>query len=228
MKKSAISSFRQSLKELWMAVQQKHHAKMHTIRRFDEILEEAKSYAELFGLATKFRQPEDYAKQRKIGEAWEASESARSKSREVKKAARRAEEARVAKLKFEECLPAWLEGKISTSLLPRHTTVQFRLTRNNRFIETSLGATVPLPDAIRLWSLAHYCRKVKSELRNLPEWRTDIRIGGFCLDAIDAEGDAVVGCHQIRWASMQAMADQLKLKPHDISKSIKAPTPAAQ
>jgi hypothetical protein len=72
------------------------------------------------------------------------------------------------------------------------------------WLETSRGARVPLPDALRAFALIERVRN-----RGEPWSPTDgkpLRVGHFTVDRIDANGDIRAGCHKIRWPEIERAA----------------------
>lgn len=75
-------------------------------------------------------------------------------------------------------------------------------------LETSLGATVPLADAIKVFRFAKLCReRGEGWSRN----GARLPVGGFQVDRIAANGDFHAGCHLVQWAEVEALAEALGL-----------------
>lgn len=89
-------------------------------------------------------------------------------------------------------------------------------------LETSEGAKVPLRHAFAVFAFVRDCRAAglpwlpvgPSSLadRNWSHARhgpSRIRVGHFQVDSIDACGDFVAGCHSIKWAEVERLANEL-------------------
>lgn len=75
-------------------------------------------------------------------------------------------------------------------------------------VQTSLGAEVPLPHAIRVFRFAKACRAAGKE------WRANgktLSVGHFRVDTVRADGGFTAGCHVINWPEIAALADRLGL-----------------
>ena len=70
-------------------------------------------------------------------------------------------------------------------------------------LQTSLGATVPLPDAIRVFRFVKLCKE-RGEA-----WRRNGRtlpVGAFQVDHVAPNGTFRAGCHLIHWPEIEAAA----------------------
>lgn len=70
-------------------------------------------------------------------------------------------------------------------------------------LQTSLGATVPLPDAIRVFRFVKLCKE-RGEA-----WRRNGRtlpVGAFQVDNVAPNGTFRAGCHLIHWPEIEAAA----------------------
>lgn len=82
-------------------------------------------------------------------------------------------------------------------------------------LETSRGAEVPLPHAVKAFRFVKRCREAGKA------WRANghtIRVGHFRIDSIESSGDFIAGCHLIEWAQIEALAKSLgvfELAPDD-------------
>lgn len=77
-------------------------------------------------------------------------------------------------------------------------------------IQTSHGAEIPVEDAKRLWPLLLKVRAAGAEW--VPtDTSKERRLGVYTLNAVRADGGIRVGCHEIAFAEMEAMAEQLGL-----------------
>lgn len=86
-------------------------------------------------------------------------------------------------------------------------------------LQTSHGADVPLPHAIRAFRFLKHCRDTGTA------WAANgrtLRVGHFRVDRVEASGDFVAGCHRIAWAEVEALArglGVLDLPPADTTES---------
>lgn len=86
-------------------------------------------------------------------------------------------------------------------------------------LETSQGADAPLTHAIRVFRFLKQCRDTREG------WRANgkrLRVGHFTVDSVTAQGDFVAGCHRIKWAEVERLADALgvaDLTPQDTTES---------
>lgn len=71
---------------------------------------------------------------------------------------------------------------------------------NGETVETSRGARVPLNDAIKLFKSAKFCRD------NGATYNGPKQIGAYRLNKIDAQGNATIGCHYLKWEAIQDCA----------------------
>lgn len=70
-------------------------------------------------------------------------------------------------------------------------------------LETSQGAVVPWPHAVKAFRFIRLCRE-RGEA-----WQANghtLRVGLFTVSSISAQGDMRAGCHTFRWAQMEALA----------------------
>jgi uncharacterized protein YeaO (DUF488 family) len=154
---------------------------------------EANSYAEFFGLKSRFAAPtnEWVAERLKtIAEAEKKKEAARLAAKKREKAAQ------------EAALQQWLRGEpVDRSLwaLPVHLRLKPGTTDT---VETTKGAAFPLDQALRVLPL----------IRRGIAWRRNgeqVTVGHFRVDAIDEHGNVVAGCHRITRAEIERFAATL-------------------
>jgi hypothetical protein len=92
------------------------------------------------------------------------------------------------------------------------------------YLETSLGATVPLADAVKAF---RFCRHVWARGDGWQRNGETVRIGHFQVDRIYAEtGDMRAGCHLICRAEIERLAVQLGLADVEPSADAVEPRPA--
>lgn len=90
-----------------------------------------------------------------------------------------------------------------------------RLSSSGYFVETSKGVAVPFGDALKLFRL---CKAAKAHASALPEHliATLPTVGYYRVVEITAAGDAVVGCHHLKYEEMDRCfkdAEQRRLVP---------------
>ena len=73
-----------------------------------------------------------------------------------------------------------------------------RLSPTGKQVETSRGVVVTVREATALYALCSKVRAVGVEPHALPELKVD----GYRLDRIKANGDCEVGCHNLTWDEM--------------------------
>lgn len=140
-----------------------------------------------------------------------------------RRAAERAEAARIAAMSPAEILAAWGAGELSA----RHSAVRsLEIERGPLLravapevsgcnvtggtLETSQGATVPLRHAFRVFQFVAACRaERKAWTPGCGFGPGRIRVGHFALDRIDSTGNFVAGCHSIKWAEVSRLAEAL-------------------
>lgn len=174
----------------------------------DNYAKEARRYADVFGLPAPVLNTiadGDSIWQAKL--ARDTPEAIAKREREAakraeRKAAKDAEAARIAGL-------AWIEGG---SRRPYGGPVLLRVFTSGRdgakHLETSLGATVPLDHAIKVFRFVKLCREQGRE------WHRNghtLRVGHFQVDHVAANGDFEAGCHSIKWPEVERLAGLLGL-----------------
>ena len=129
-------------------------------------------------------------------------EAARRAEREAEAEARRQEAVAKARAEGAEALALWLAGdNVSLPYEARATETGGAYVRvYGDEVQTSQGARVPLSAGRMLLAMAARCRATGTPLYG-PH-----RVGSFHLSAIDAEGNARVGCHLLEWPQMEAAA----------------------
>lgn len=73
-------------------------------------------------------------------------------------------------------------------------------------LETSHGASVPLPHAVKAFRFVKLCRERGTG------WASNgriIRVGHYQIDGIDADGNFKAGCHRFAWPEIAALATRL-------------------
>ena len=103
-----------------------------------------------------------------------------------------------------ERLASWLAGSTAvSSYLLRGVGVRLRI--RGDVVETSLGASIPVADAIALWPIIERCRN--GDKCFTPRQK----LGSYELTSIKSDGSTVVGCHSIPYSELARMAVELAL-----------------
>ena len=130
-----------------------------------------------------------------------AAIKARAKAAEKREAlaVRKAELARASEA---EKLEAWRNGE-SVRIYTHDDKGGALLRIKGDVLETSQGASVPLPHAIRVFRFAKLCReKGEAWQRN----GSSLRVGHFQVDSIGPDGSFRAGCHRINWPEIERAA----------------------
>lgn len=125
-------------------------------------------------------------------------------------AARKADEERKAKVRESALLQLakWRNFEPAVAYGNLHT-LPVALRINGTEIETSHGANIPLRFAPIVWSWVQRAR-VEGEMSNLfGDNPNPVRIGVYTLNKVRADGSIVVGCHDIPYCELLAIAKQL-------------------
>jgi hypothetical protein len=111
----------------------------------------------------------------------------------------------------------WINGKGYNRTFP-NSPVAFRISpSDSQEVETSLGATVPLDHAIRVFRmLAKLRRQGISFTQDDNAHRDRLRIGHFHIDSVDWDTDTIIaGCHTIEWKAIAEFAAKLGIGEND-------------
>lgn len=104
----------------------------------------------------------------------------------------------------KEKLAAWLRGEQVHGGL-WYSDTQLRVVGDT--VETSKGVSFPLEHARRAYRLVKILRARGGTFkRNGGE----IRLGHYRIESIDAEGTIKAGCHIVKWAAVERIADKLE------------------
>jgi hypothetical protein len=133
---------------------------------------------------------------RSTPEARAKREAANAKAK-ARREAKELEERRLASI-------AWVEG--GTKRPPYGGPVLLRVQGDT--LETSMGARVPLADAIRVFRAVAACRAKGVGWKRNGE---TLPVGHFQVDLIAPSGDFVAGCHRIGWPEVERLAGKLGL-----------------
>jgi hypothetical protein len=187
-------------------------------RELSALADKARRYAKLFKLRCPLLAPEGVARDVMTKRAERAAKAntpaaaAAAAKREKARAAREAKEARRVELERAESaerVEAWKRGepvqlrhgeRLGGTVGERGTAL---LRVRGSSLETSLGATVPLEHAVRVFRFVKLCRE-RGEA-----WQRNgrsLRVGHFQVDSVDANGDFTAGCHFIAWPETEAAA----------------------
>lgn len=114
----------------------------------------------------------------------------------------------------EEQREAWLAGEAGVYWHGRSLTGGALLRITGEKIETSLGASVPLSHAIRVFRFVAECRAKGADW--WPNGKS-VHVGHFTVDRVYPNGDFKAGCHLIEWSETERLARQLGLLTPDNS-----------
>jgi len=78
-------------------------------------------------------------------------------------------------------------------------------------VQTSEGAAVPVDHARRIWPVITRCKSTGQAYHR--NGHTE-HVGHFTVDAIDADGNMVAGCHRIGFAEINRIAPLIGLTPY--------------
>jgi hypothetical protein len=103
-------------------------------------------------------------------------------------------------------LSAWLGGGPKTYSL--YDVRPTRIRAHEGVLETTQGASVPLADAIRLFTTLKRCHDAGVG------WQPSGGLGGFkvghyVINSIEADGSVTAGCHYIVWSEAERLAKEL-------------------
>jgi hypothetical protein len=112
----------------------------------------------------------------------------------------------------------WLEGVGAASQYGWGYNVATLVRRKGDRLETSRGAEVPFKHAVLAYLKACECRRTGTTWHRNGE---KVAVGVYQLDAIDAEGNIMAGCHTIGFNEMQRLA--LREVPHLVRASFPVP-----
>lgn len=145
-------------------------------------------------------------------------EADRERREEAKRRAAELERAESA-----ERVEAWRRGEPVTlrhgERIAEHNGAYLRVKSDK--LETSLGATVPLAEAVRVFRFVKLCRAKGDGISPDIVWRRNgesVPVGHFQVDWISAAGSFRAGCHLIHWPEIEraaAMAGVLEAEPSD-------------
>lgn len=125
------------------------------------------------------------------------------------------ESARLANLKKAKEIAEWRNGGARVHFDSDHGGAAIRATGVERdatgaivggTLETSHGASVPLPHAIKAFRFVKLCRERGTG------WASNgrvVRVGYYQIDGITADGDFKAGCHSFKWPEIAALAESL-------------------
>ena len=173
---------------------------LYSAHALKDISEEANRYCRAFGLLPIEFPIEDDTAKIEVAHAARHTPEAIAK-REAERERRRLRELRTEEEKLEE----WLAGgRARWNSQKAFTTVYLRV--KGDMLETSLGASVPLTHAIRVFKFAKLCR---NEGRAWHRNGHSIRVGHFTVECIRLDGSFIAGCHTIGWPEIERIARQV-------------------
>lgn len=157
------------------------------------IAERANEYlAALDPLEAEGQTPIDLSNLEHIREELEAMDAQR-RAREAERLAART-------LELQEDLAKWRAGEYARSAL---YSIAVALRIKGDCIETSHGASIPLAEAPRLWTLVERAR------RGERDYEVGAAVGSYRLTKIRRDGSIVVGCHDISYDELRGIAKQI-------------------
>lgn len=172
----------------------------------DAQCEQANDYAEQFDVDV----PRDLSRKDFLPPEWEeaiAEMEQRAKEKEERDRVRREQQRLLDEVKRAEAIPRWRAGEGAT--LRTYSYGEPALLRvKDGNVETSQGASVPVKYAPLAWKLIQRCRRTGNEWRRNGE---KVRLGIYQLDAVDAEGNIVAGCHRVEYEELRNVARELNL-----------------
>lgn len=146
--------------------------------------------------------------------------SAAERAAEAARKAEREQAERIARMSPAERLEAWERAELTTyqvrdlerergPLLRALEPVIDGCTVAGGTLETSQGATVPLRHAFRVFQFVALCRAEGKAWKPGTWGPKHIRVGHFALDSVAPSGDFAAGCHSIKWAEVERLANRL-------------------
>lgn len=182
--------------------------KLYRYEEAQKLDAEMRQFCTFFDLVAPAPLPADM--QAAIDAAAEQAKARKAKADRVAEAANAKRRAEMA-----EAREAWLAGaSVQFYSLPGDP-VLLRVVHNDNApgamlasLQTSLGASVPLADAIKIFRLAFHCKR---EGHRFDTKAAEMAIGHYKLDHIAPNGDIRAGCHLIPWSESERIARQLGL-----------------
>jgi len=116
----------------------------------------------------------------------------------------KAERERIAAVqKAAEQTARWLAGESTYNHARTDETGSAYFRVNGTELESSMGARVPIADAVRVFRFLKLCRE------NGRSWHANgsrLPVGSFQVSEIHADGSFVAGCHSVKWHAVEAAA----------------------
>ena len=193
-----------------------------TTSRWDYLARDLAGYCAAFGLEL----PEGYDAAgslnlrhvRLLTERRAREDSPAAIKRRVAAAKRHEESERLARLEGAERVALWQDGKRVTLRHIERTDDHGGAYARVRLdaLETSLGVTVPLADAIKVFRVALACREQQRgrTFDHDTGALSRLAVGHFRVDAIYADGSFKAGCHRFSWPEIERLALSLGLLEH--------------
>lgn len=179
---NGLESYRKRIKDLEQTARKSKGLMLERLNSLRKTVDEASSYAEFFGLKSRFHLPADW-------------DDLREKAAELN-------QTRLVVQRLSE----WLAGQPVSSYPYLGYLDKVYLRVQGDEIETTRGARFPVEHGKRAISIV---RKCKAEGR---EFRTNghaIHLGLYTLDRIDTEGNVTAGCHDVTYDEVERIAQQL-------------------
>lgn len=201
---SNLTDYNQRILALGSLIEKARANKGSYIAQLDQLVTEANAYSKFYGQRRKFTANIE-AERKKAAELDKANEK-RRKAREL--IVQRENEVRY--VKCRERLAEWMSGAEvpkydfdSLVYSPLEADSEIKLRVVGDMIETSRGAECPVKHALRILPLIRSGRGFKRNGHS-------IHLGHFHVDSIDTEGNLVAGCHSIKRAEIERIADILQ------------------
>ncbi|RLA69851.1 MAG: hypothetical protein DRG09_04785 [Epsilonproteobacteria bacterium] len=175
------------------------HSKQWNFDQAETMIKEHNDYLKLFKIRRKALNINDYDLS-KIVEL-----NKKEKLLIAKK--KRSEKLKIIKINNAKIL-LWKKG--NNIHLSYNLPVFLRVDHDNDRIETSKGAYIPISFTAILWRKVRDC--IKNKVTYKPDHNHSFKVGLYTLDAIQKNGDIMIGCHSIAFNELSAIAKQLNYK----------------
>lgn len=126
---------------------------------------------------------------------------------EAAREALRAEQFKAREADLRGRLEQWRKYEILLSTGLGELPVALRVSQDGTHVETSHGARITVQDALTFFAVVE---AVKASEQDRMFHRDNISVGPFPLNFVRADGSAKIGCHDVPYAEMAAVAAQLR------------------
>lgn len=189
-----FGEYKERVKDLTLQFGRSRTKKSFILDQLRKVAEEANAFAAFFKLKSRIKLPDAENFERLAAES-----AAKERERQQRLNAKRLAETAEARAK-------WLAGEGNYYPYVVDEPIHLRVIGEN--VQTSRGAVVPLPDAVRLFKVVQRCRETHTGFTPNGE---QIQVGHFNVNRIDSEGNAVVGCHHLQYEEMLRLATLLNV-----------------